>query len=362
MITKNTKQNLLNKYIYNKYSKKKKQKQTQTQKQTQKQTQTLKKKVIYRPKMSFFNFGKNKVYEENTNSNNNKIKNTEKNKDYNGLSYININKNNNNKEWVYKYYSETDDDTIKKEKEKRCMCINYKNHNDFQSYDRCTNKAIQNTDFCDLHQNCKSYLRNFLNGYEPEYQPINWSNPYVEGSHNCYSYFLNRQVKTVKEKCNEICTTTHKDNKNCPKDNSDCTDLKPQPGDFYLIKKTGSDKEKERTYKCPNMQKKILNDNPSLIPSAFNVKCPNKYYKGAMVVDPDNTYHFYRQNNKGTWDHKPGISPITNVDASGKEIYIPHFANRDYTGDKNNDDAINYTHFCGYYCVPDNKYIHKNLA
>ena len=30
--------------------------------------------------------------------------------------------------------------------------------------------------------------------------------------------------------------------------------------------------------------------------------------------------------------------------------------------DKNNDDAINYTHFCGYYCVPDNKYIHKNLA
>ena len=158
--------------------------------------------------------------------------------------------------------------------------------------------------------------------------------------------------------------TSYKDNSKCPKDNSECTDLKPQPGDFDLIKKTGSDITKERIYKCPNMQKKILNDNPSLIPASFNIKCPNKYYKGAMVVDPDNTYHFYRQNNKGTWDHKPGISPISNIDASGKEIYIPHFANRNYTDtdDKNNDDAINYTHFCGYYCIPDNKYIHKNLA
>jgi hypothetical protein len=324
------------------------------------------KKVIEKPKMSFFNFGKNEVNEETKNQNqnqnqNNKNNNTINNKDYNMLSKINNN-------WVYKFYNESDDETMNKEKvkdkekEKRCMCINYKSNNDFQSYDRCTNKATLNTDFCELHQNCKSYLRNFLSGYEPEYQPVKWSNPFVEGSHNCYSYFLNRQVKTVKEKCNEICSTKHKDEKNCPKDNSECTDLKPQPGDFYLIKNTGSDKEKERNYKCPNMQKKILNDNPSLIPASFNVKCPNKYYKGAMVVDPDNTYHFYRQNNNGTWDHKPGISPITNVDASGKPIYIPHFADRDYTDDKDNEDAINYTHFCGYYCIPDNKYIHKNLA
>ena len=361
MITKNTKHNLLynNKKIYNnKYTKKNLTKYKLPIHKKIKTTQH--KKIIEKPQMSFFNFGKNDV--EHTQNTNNK--NSVDNKDYNMLSKI-------NNKWVYKFYSETDDETInnndkekekEKEKVKRCMCINYKSNNDFQSYDRCTNKAIQNTDFCELHQNCKSYLRNFLSGYEPEYQPVKWSDPYVEGSHNCYSYFLNRQVKTVKEKCNEICSTKHKDNKSCPKDNSECTDLKPQPGDFYLIKKTGSDKEKERKYKCPNMQKKILNDNPSLIPVPFNVKCPNKYYKGAMVVDPDNTYHFYRQNNNGTWDHKPGISPITNVDASGKEIYIPHFANRDYTDDKDNEDAINYTHFCGYYCVPDNKYIHKNLA
>jgi hypothetical protein len=367
MITKNTKHNLL----YNKYNNKnltkyklpihKKLKKTKHILTEHKQIKTNSHK---NPQMSFFNFGKNEDNQNNKNHKNHKNhknNNTtnEKNKDYNMLSKI-------NNKWVYKFYNESDDETTNKEKEteknKRCMCINYKSDNDFQSYDRCKNKVVQNTDFCDLHQNCKSYLRNFLSGYEPEYQPTKWSNPYVEGSHNCYSYFLNRQVKTVKEKCNEICSTSHKNNKNCPKDNSECTDLKPQPGDFYLIKNTGSDKEKERHYKCPNMQKKILNDNPSLIPVAFNVKCPNKYYKGAMVVDPDNTYHFYRQNNNGTWDHKPGISPITNVDASGKKIYIPHFANRDYTNDKDNEDAINYTHFCNYYCVPDNQYIHKNLA
>ena len=284
---------------------------------------------------------------------------SKKNKDYTMLS-------NQKGNWVYKFYNKEDDDTMNisnnRTKNNRCMCVNYKSVNDFQTYDRCKNNVINNSDFCELHQNCKSYLRNFLSGYEPEYQPTQWSNPFVEGSHNCYSYFLNRQVRAVKEKCNEICVKSHKDNKKCPKDDSQCTDLKPQPGDFELIKKTGSDKTKERIYKCPNMQKKILNDNPSLIPAAFNVKCPNKYYKGAMVVDPDNTYHFYRQNNKGTWDHKPGISPITDIDSDGKKIYVPHFANRDYRNDKNNDDAINYTNFCGYYCIPDNKYIHKNLA
>ena len=298
-------------------------------------------KPTLKNKMSFFSKGKD-------------IEDT--NKNFEMLDNI-------NNKWVYKFYSEKDDDTFNKPSNKRCMCINYQNVNDFQTYDRCNNKAVSNTDFCNLHQNCKSYLRNFLSGYEPEYEPKNWSDPYVEGSHNCYSYFLNRQVKAVKEKCNEICLKSYKDDALCPKDNSDCTDLKPQPGDFDLIKNTGSDKTKQRIYKCPNMQKKILNDNPTLIPVAFNIKCPNKYYKGAMVVDPDNTYHFYRQNNKGTWDHKPGISKITDIDANGNKIYVPHFANRDYSNNKNDDDdAINYKHFCGYYCVPDNTYIHKNLA
>ena len=109
------------------------------------------------------------------------------------------------------------------------------------------------------------------------------------------------------------------------------------------------------------MQQKIYNDNPSLIPAAFNQKCPKNYYKGAMVVDPENTYHFYRMNKDGTWGHKPGISKVSNVDASGKNIYVPHFADRDYSNE-DDEDSINYTNFCNYYCIPDNKIVHKNLA
>jgi len=278
-------------------------------------------------------------------------------------------------QWVYDKYNEKDDDSIYKDKLnkekknkkptqtqpiKRCMCINYKNVNDFQTYDRCTKQSISNSDFCELHQECKSYLRNFLSGYEPEYQPKTWSDPYIEGSHNCYSYFLNRQVRAIKDKCNEICEKKYKDS--CPQKDSECSDLKPQPGDYELIKRTGSDKLKKRIYKCPHMQKKILKDNPTLIPTDFNAKCPANYYKGAMAVDYENTYHFYRANNDGTYSHKPGISKISNKDASGNLIYVPHFADRNYEEDDNNDEALNYNNFCGYYCIPVNTLVHKNLA
>lgn len=280
-----------------------------------------------------------------------------KNKNYQLL------KKNDKGEWVYMYYNSNDDDTMNKPsktKPKRCMCIDYKNVNDFNTYDRCPRLAVNNTDFCELHQDCTSYLRNFMSGSEPEFQPQLWADPYIEGSHNCYSYFLNRQVKAVKEKCNEICLKKHKTS--CPKKDSECSDLKPQPGDFDLIKRTGSDKGKERIYQCPNMQHKILTDNPSLKPVMFNQKCPNGYYKGALVVDPENTYHFYKQDKTATFSHKPGISKLSQVDSSKQKIYVPHFADRDYRDDENNDEAINYTNFCGYYCVPGNKLVHKNLA
>jgi len=271
-------------------------------------------------------------------------------------------------EWVYKYYNPNDDSTIVKNP-KRCMCINYKSETDFNTYDRCPNPAIPNTDFCKHHQNCKSYLQKFLSGDEPEPDIQLWQDPLIEGSHNCYSYFLNRQVKAVKEKCAEICSKKYKTVEECI-DDSGCGDLKPQPGDFDLIKRTGSDKTKERIYKCPQLNSKILADNPTLIPVEFNKKCPRGYYKGAMVIEPDSTYHFYKQMRDGLFYHKPGLNPVAKVDSpfdgeKGRPIYIPHFANRDYSKDANNnndDDGINYTSFCNYYCIPRNDLVHKNLA
>lgn len=270
-------------------------------------------------------------------------------------------------QWVYKYYNPNDDSTINKNP-RRCMCINYTSENDFNTYERCPNEAIRNSDFCAKHQNCKSYLQKLLSGDEPDPDTHLWKDPLIEGSHNCYSYFLNRQVKAVREKCGEICHRKYKTVDECI-DDSGCGDLKPQPGDFELIKRTGSDKSKERVYKCPQMNQKILGDNPSLIPVDFNTKCPRGYYKGALTLEPDSTYHFYKQMRDGLFYHKPGLNPVSKLDSpfdgeKGRPIYIPHFANRDYSKDidNNDDDGINYTTFCNYYCIPKNNLVHKNLA
>ena len=40
---------------------------------------------------------------------------------------------------------------------------------------------------------------------------------------------------------------------------------------------------------------------PSITESKYYEKCPPGSYKGSIVVDPGNTYHFYRQNKDGTW-------------------------------------------------------------
>jgi hypothetical protein len=314
----------------------------------------------------------NKVYSKATSYRKN---NKNKTRTMQGGMSSNLNKNYFNKlytkndkgQWVYKYYNPDDDSTIVKNP-KRCMCINYKSETDFNTYDRCPNQALTNSDFCQQHQNCKSYLQKLLSGDEPEPDIQLWKDPLVEGSHNCYSYFLNRQVKAVKEKCAEICNKKYKTVEECI-DDSGCGDLKPQPGDFELIKRTGSDKTKERIYKCPQMNSKILADNPTLIPVDFNTRCPRGYYKGAMVIEPDSTYHFYKQMQDGLFYHKPGLNPVSKFDSpfdgeKGRPIYIPHFANRDYSKDANNndDDGINYTSFCNYYCIPKNNLFHKNLA
>jgi hypothetical protein len=308
----------------------------------------------------------------NRNTRNNKNNKTKKMKgitsNLNLNNFENLYRKNEKGEWVYKYYNPNDDSTVIKNP-KRCMCINYTLENDFNTYDRCPNQALNNSDFCTKHQNCKSYLQKLLSGTEPEPDLELWKEPLIEGSHNCYSYFLNRQVKAVHEKCYEICTKKYKNIEKCI-DDSGCGDLKPQPGDYDLIKKTGSDKNKERIYKCPEMHKKILADNPTLLPVDFNIKCPKGYYKGALTIEPNSTYHFYKQMSDGLFYHKPGLNPISKVDSAfqgekGRPIYIPHFANRDYSKDvnnNNNDDGINYTSFCNYYCIPQNKLVHKNLA
>ncbi|EPX54979.1 hypothetical protein D187_009718 [Cystobacter fuscus DSM 2262] len=58
------------------------------------------------------------------------------------------------------------------------------------------------------------------------------------------------------------------------------------------------------------------------------------------MVAPGLDYHWYRLGENGTWSHKPGGSPATNLDNSGNVITDPRTANRGL-----------YTQFCGFFMI-----------
>jgi hypothetical protein len=259
-------------------------------------------------------------------------------------------------------YIQDDDNTFTKE-DNRCMCIDYEVNNNNtnmennQDYRRCNNKVKKGSDFCTKHQDCQSILNNSnTNGSEIPYTPADWDHPYIQGTHNCYSYLLNDRQDSLKEKCDKICKKKYN---NCPRKIKSCSNYKPQPGHHFFLMNNGNlkNKNKNKKYTCPSMEKKIKQDNSSILNSSFMKQCPNNYYKGAMVVDDNNTFHFYRMDKDGTWSHKPGTQKVSNKDASGKQIYIPHFADRDYSHKPN---KIKYNSFCNYYCIPNNNHITTN--
>ncbi len=272
---------------------------------------------------------------------------------------------------MYALYSQLGDDDAtlnKKAQDGKCKCMNYtvrdmdtplKMLESNIELKKCNAPVKPGTDFCDKHQSCPQFLSKALSGDEVPFDPKLWKDPYVEGSHNCYAYFLDDRKDSIRTKCKEICITNNK--KGCPNNDSDCQTLIPQPGDYYLMAKYGNLKKKEREYTCPNMNEKILSDNPGIKPARLMDKCPANHYKGAMVVDRGNTFHFYRQNPDATWSHKPGILPVSTVDASNQKIYIPHFADRDYSNVPR-ENPIKYNDFCGYYCIPRNEYHTTNMA
>ncbi len=236
---------------------------------------------------------------------------------------------------------------------KTCMCVDFEKKNskyiNYKEGTPCTRPTVRNTNFCEKHQDCMGFIKQFLNENELKYNPSEWNNDNdLRNTHNCYTYFLNKKIGKVSSKCKEL-SSKKKENK--------CKDLKPQPGDFYTIINEGTLRNRNPQYTCKDMKEKVLNDNPSIEETTFDRKCPVGSYKGALVVDPNNTYHFYRQNADGTWSHKPGTLKVTDIDASGNKIYFPHLADRNYRKGEKKTTGVNYTDFCNYLCVPKKEYV-----
>ena len=84
-----------------------------------------------------------------------------------------------------------------------------------------------------------------------------------------------------------------------------------------------------------------------------NEPCPDGTYKVAFVIDNQYSigdgyqydYHWYRQNSDGTWSHKPGTTPVKNIDSDGKLIMDPR------TCDRDSGNGLNYNLFVGFYAV-----------
>lgn len=158
-----------------------------------------------------------------------------------------------------------------------------------------------------------------ISNYEPDYIPQAWnSDEGVMNRHNCYAYFLDDLDTNRKSK--------------------------PQPGYYYDI----NEKNKKNKYKnCSELERKILNDNPSVYISEEYKPCNQGYYKGFLALDPNKDYHFYRQDSNGLFSHKPGKYAVTNRDASGNLIYNPKNADRDH-------EHFNYSVPCSFFCIPAN--------
>jgi hypothetical protein len=222
-------------------------------------------------------------------------------------------------------------------KEDMCNC---KNKDGMPSNDirNCKNKNKKKD--CENYHVCKKLFKTFTTGSEPTYDPEKWTHPLIKNSHNCYAYFLDDKIPLVKERCRKL-------------KKHNCGSLKPQPGAISYLK--GMRKTKNRNYTCDKMIQAVLDDNKTIKLTKFDKKCSKGYYKGYLVVDRDNTYHFYRQDDNLRWSHKQGTLPVENGDASDKPIYAPHLADKNYNKE-NAEDGIKYNDSCAYMCIPSNKY------
>lgn len=252
-------------------------------------------------------------------------------------------------------------------REDNCQCFNGKKYpvNDIK---KCQKK--NNNTHCKNYNKCKQLFSKFMSGTEPNYDPDDWSEPLVEKSHNCYAYFLDDKINNVKNKCLSLCKNQGYNNKRC-KTNfnavNECSNLKPQPGN-YANEHNIKGFKRNRHYTCKHMKKKILIDsyNPktnksNIYETDFTKSCPKNYYKGGLTIQKGKTYHFYRQDKNARYSHKQGTLRVENVDASGKPIYAPHLADKNYNKQKSKD-GIAYDEWCGYYCIPRNYHADTHAA
>ena len=162
----------------------------------------------------------------------------------------------------------------------------------------------------------------------PKYDVKLWNSDKYKKYNNCYSYALNEPDPKLTVKRN--------------------------PGMSSNLVKNNN------IHTCGYFQKLLKNDYPNMVKTSNYKYCPcdKDYRMISMVIADGNTpfvgdknddYHFYRLDNNNKWSHKPGSKFVSNIDADGKIINDPKYANHNYQ--QNDKGSNNYNNFCGYYCI-----------
>jgi len=90
---------------------------------------------------------------------------------------------------------------------------------------------------------------------------------------------------------------------------------------------------------CAAVRPAAVADDVIAAPAANN-KCPKEGHLAALVIWPGVDFHWYRKGRNGYWSHKPGSTPVRNVDNSNHLIADPRTADRG-----------GYTVFCSFMVV-----------
>jgi hypothetical protein len=78
---------------------------------------------------------------------------------------------------------------------------------------------------------------------------------------------------------------------------------------------------------CASVRPAAVADDLIAAPAANN-RCPKEGHLVALVIAPGFDFHWYRKGRNGYWSHKPGGTPVVDVDGSGNLIPDPRTANR----------------------------------
>lgn len=92
-------------------------------------------------------------------------------------------------------------------------------------------------------------------------------------------------------------------------------------------------------FECETIKQTILNKQAK---EATNGECPKCYYKVNLVIKPHqgnnpSDYHWYREDDDGTWSHKLGCTPVI------PRVMSPYFDSK----------LRGYTKDCGIFCIPE---------